>query len=166
MPLPTPKFDGQNLWNGTTPRTRPNVDTFVHADGEIAGRHSSEIIELQEQVKQIIEDIDIIRNIGPPNSFISVESDQYELEYKTLVEGTGIEIEYDGSDIIISLEDPISTNFSYVGGSLTTVTNANGTKTFTYNGSQLETLSNTETQTLSTFGYTDGKLTSITVTPL
>ena len=61
---------------------------------------------------------------------------------------------------------PESTTFGYTGDNLTTVTTASGTKTLTYNGSDLATITDTIAGTLSTFNYSGGRLVSITVTSL
>ncbi len=103
MPLPLPKFDGEGeKWDGTTPRTRPNTDIFKAADGEIAGRHSSEVIALEELLEGVIETIDPLENPGAANSLLGVLDDQSGLEYKVLVEGTGITISHAAGSITIS----------------------------------------------------------------
>jgi hypothetical protein len=165
MPLPEPKFDGDTIWDGTTP-TRPNTDIFKRADGEIGGRHSSEIIALEETVKDVLDAVDLLLNPGAANSILGVKNDQSDLEYKVLTEGTGIDIVHATETITISATPPEDTTFEYTSGKLTTVTRTSGTKTLVYSGDQLQTISDTETQTLSTFGYTGEVLTSITVTPL
>lgn len=61
---------------------------------------------------------------------------------------------------------PESLTFEYTTGSLTKVTSASGTKTLVYATGKLSTVTDTISGKLSTFGYTSGKLTSITVTSL
>ncbi len=103
MPLPPPKFDGEGeKWDGTTPRARPNTDVFKAADGEIAGRHSAEVIALEEILEGVIETIDPLENPGAANSLLGVKDDQSGLEYKVLVEGTGITISHAAGSITIS----------------------------------------------------------------
>jgi hypothetical protein len=90
MPLPSPKFEEGQAWDGTTPRSRPTTSVFKHADGEIASRHSSEIIALEELLKDVFGVVDIIANPGAANSVLGVKGDASGLEYKDLVAGPGI----------------------------------------------------------------------------
>lgn len=82
MPLPPPEFEEGEVWDGTTPRSRPNTDVFKRADGEIGNRHSSEIIALEELLNDVVDEIDLLRNPGPANSLLGVKGDQSGLEYK------------------------------------------------------------------------------------
>jgi hypothetical protein len=113
MPLPGPKFDGNTIWDGTTPSTRPNTDVFKRADGEIGNRHSSEIIALEETVKDILDAVEILVNLGDANAILGVKNDQSDLEYKTLVEGTGVNIAHAAGSITISAS---ITTFSGIAG--------------------------------------------------
>lgn len=92
MPLPSPEFGDNKVWDGTTPRSRPNTDIFKNADGEIGNRHSSEIIALEELLKDVIDTITVLETLGDPNTLLGVNDAQNSLEYKTLVQGTGITI--------------------------------------------------------------------------
>lgn len=112
MPLPPPYFDGSDIWDGTTPRTRPNTDVFKRADGEVGNRHSSEIIALEEKVIDVLTAIDILLNLGAANSILGVKDDQSGLEYKTLVEGTGVTITHGTGTITIASSGGTSTAFS------------------------------------------------------
>jgi hypothetical protein len=62
--------------------------------------------------------------------------------------------------------NPGSITLSYTGDQLTSVVGPTGTKTLVYSGTQLQTISDTGSNTLSTFNYTGSRLDSITVTPL
>lgn len=166
MPLPQPKFEDGEVWDGTTVHSRPSVDVYKGPDAEIGNRHSSEIIALEELLNNVIDVIELLENPGAANSVLAVKDDQSGLEYKVLTEGPGIGILHSAGVVTIEATPPEDTAFGYTSGKLTSVTSASGTKTLAYSGGKLDTISNTETQTLSTFGYTSGKLTSITVTPL
>jgi hypothetical protein len=61
---------------------------------------------------------------------------------------------------------PEGKTLGYTAEKLTSVVSDSGTKTLAYIGGQLSTIQDTATMTLSTFGYTSGRLTSITVEPL
>lgn len=102
MPLPTPEFQDGQQWDGTTPRTRPDITIFKRADGEIAGRHSSEILALEELLKDIVAELELLQNPGAANSVLGVKSDQSGLEYKTLIEGTNITITHPAGGIMIA----------------------------------------------------------------
>lgn len=107
MPLPPPKFDDGQIWDGTTPHTRPNINVYKHVDGEIGNRHSSEIIALEKLLKDIINEIEVLKNLGAANSLLSVKSDQTGLEYKKLIQGGGITISYGAGIITISATSAI-----------------------------------------------------------
>ena len=113
MPLPMPKFSDGQLWDGTTPHSQPTTDVFKHADGEIAGRHSSEIIALEDLLKDVFDAIDIISSPGTGNSVLGVKGDASGLEYKDLVEGAGITITHATGNITIA--SPGSTTDEKVG---------------------------------------------------
>ncbi len=102
MPLPTPKFSAGQVWDGVTSRSRPTTDIFKHADGEIAGRLSSEIIALEALLKNVFDAIDIIGTPSTGNSVLGVKGDASGLEYKDLVEGAGINITHATSNITIT----------------------------------------------------------------
>lgn len=105
MPLPTPKFDEGQQWDGTTPRTRPDINIFKRADGEIAGRHSSEILALEELLKDVFVALELMQNPGAANSLYGVKDDQTGFEYKSLVEGTNITITHAAGSITITSSD-------------------------------------------------------------
>lgn len=81
MPLPTPEFDEGQQWDGTTPRTRPDVEIFKRADGEIAGRHSSEILALEALLKDVVSQLEVLENLGAAGSVLTVTSDQTTVEW-------------------------------------------------------------------------------------
>lgn len=166
MPLPPPKFEDGDVWDGTTKHSRPSVDVYKAADAEIGNRHSSEIIALEELLNDVIDVIELLENPGAANSVLAVKNDQSGLEYKVLTEGIGIGIAHAAGVITISAVPPDDATFGYTSGKLTSVTSAAGVKTLAYISGRLDTISDTESQTLSTFVYTSGKLTSIVVTPL
>lgn len=98
MPFPTPKF-GDEVWDGTTPKSRPNTNVFKGADAEIGNRHSAEIIALEKELIDVQEELDILRNPGAANSVLGVKDDQSGLEYKVLVAGSGITITHGAESI-------------------------------------------------------------------
>jgi hypothetical protein len=98
MPLPSPKY-GDEIWDGTTPKSRPNTNVFKGADAEIGNRHSAEIIALEEELFGIQEELDILRNPGAANSVLGVKDDQSGLEYKVFVAGTGMVISHSPESI-------------------------------------------------------------------
>ena len=102
MPLPPPKFGQDNVWDGTTPRSRPTTDIFKNADGEIGNRHSSEIIALEELLKDVVDAIEILKTLGDANSLLGVSDGQDSLEYKTLIQGTGITITHVDDTIVFT----------------------------------------------------------------
>jgi hypothetical protein len=102
MPLPPPEFEEGVAWDGTTPHSRPNTDIFKSADGEIGNRLSSEIIALEELLKNVVSTIEILENPGAANSILGVTNDQSNLEYKTLTQGTGIVITHAVGSVTIS----------------------------------------------------------------
>jgi hypothetical protein len=65
---------------------------FKGADAEIGNRHSAEIIALEEDLVDLKEELDILRNPGDANSLLGVKDDQSGLEYKALIGGVGIVI--------------------------------------------------------------------------
>lgn len=102
MPLPSPEFGQDNVWDGTTPRSRPTTDIFKNADGEIGNRHSSEIIALEELLKDVVDAIEILKTLGDANSLLGVNDGQDSLEYKTLIQGTGITITHVDDTIVFT----------------------------------------------------------------
>lgn len=62
--------------------------------------------------------------------------------------------------------NPGTITLSYTGNDLTSVVAQTGTKTLVYSGGQLATISDTGSNTLSTFNYTGSRLDSISVTPI
>jgi hypothetical protein len=105
MPLPSPKY-GDEIWDGTTPKSRPDTNVFKGADAEIGNRHSAEIIALEEELFGIQEELDILRNPGAANSVLGVKDDQSGLEYKVFVAGSGMIISH----------TPESVTFTSTGG--------------------------------------------------
>ena len=101
MPFPSPKF-GDEVWDGTTPKSRPNTNVFKGPDGEIGNRHSAEIIALEEELIDVQGALEILKNPGAANSLLGVKGDQSGLEYKVLVAGTGITISYAPESITIN----------------------------------------------------------------
>ncbi len=101
MPFPSPKYSDE-VWDGTTPKSRPNTNVFKGADAEIGNRHSSEIIAIETELFAMQEELDILRNPGAANSLLGVKDDQSGLEYKVLVAGTGITIAYATESITIN----------------------------------------------------------------
>ena len=101
MPLPTPKYDGE-VWDGTTPHSRPDTNVFKGPDAEIGNRHSAEIIALEEKLFAIEEELEILKNPGSANSLLGVKADQSGLEYKVLIAGTGITLAYAPESITIN----------------------------------------------------------------
>ena len=62
---------------------------------------------------------------------------------------------------------PRPLTFAYdVNGDLETITDGKWTKTFAYTAGVLDTISDTETGKVSTFNYTAGDLTSITISDI
>lgn len=62
--------------------------------------------------------------------------------------------------------NPGTITLNYTGDDLTSVVGQTGTKTLVYSGGKLNTISDTGSNTLSTFNYTGSRLDNITVTPL
>lgn len=102
MPLPPPKFEDGKVWDGTTPHARPSKDVYKGPDGEIGNRHSAEIIALEELLNDVIEILTLLENPGAANSVLGVKNDQSTLEYKTLVEGSGVTITHGTETITIA----------------------------------------------------------------
>lgn len=114
MPLPSPEFENGDVWDGTTPRSRPTTDVFKGADGEIGNRHSAEIIALEKLLNDVIEELGLLENPGAANSVLGVLNDQSGLEYKSFVEGHGIKITHAAGSITIAeasdIEDGLTNN--------------------------------------------------------
>ena len=102
MSLPSPEFGQDKVWDGTTPRSRPTTDIFKNADGEIGNRHSSEIIALEELLNNVVDTIEILKTLGDANSLLGVSGGQDSLEYKTLIQGTGITITHVDDTIVFT----------------------------------------------------------------
>lgn len=62
--------------------------------------------------------------------------------------------------------NPGSVSFTYVGQKLTTIVGPTGTQTLVYVSGKLSTITDTGSNTLSTFSYTGSRLDSVTVTQL
>jgi hypothetical protein len=71
-------------------------------DGDLGNRHSSEILSLEELLKDAVTTLEIISTPGDANTVLGVKSDVSDLEYKTLVEGTGINIAHATGNITIT----------------------------------------------------------------
>jgi hypothetical protein len=106
MGLPGPEFDVGTAWDGTTPHTRPNTGIFKRADGEIGNRLSSEIIALEELLKNVVVTIGLLENPGAANSMLGVKNDQSDLEYKTLVGGVSTTISHVDDTITFDSDIP------------------------------------------------------------
>ncbi len=118
MPLPTPEFGDGTLWDGTTPHTRPDINVFKRADGEIAGRHSSEIIALGELLTDIVAALELLQTPGAANSLYGVKNDQSGFEYKSLVEGTNVIITHATGSITIASNGGVSSLIATSGETL------------------------------------------------
>lgn len=102
MPLPPPKFEDGEVWDGTTPHSRPSTNVYKGPDGEIGNRHSAEILALEDLLNGVIEELGILENPGAANSLLGVLNDQSGLEYKTLIEGAGITLTHAAGSITIT----------------------------------------------------------------
>jgi hypothetical protein len=71
-------------------------------DGDLGNRHSSEILALEELLKDAYDTLDILANPGAANTILGVLDDQSGLEYKELVAGTGITINHATGNITIA----------------------------------------------------------------
>ena len=102
MALPSPKFEDGQLWDGTTPNSRPTTEVFKHPDGEIGNRHSAEIVALEKLLNNVTNVIQLLKNPGAANSILGVLADTTGLEYKILIQGGGITISHGAGTITIS----------------------------------------------------------------
>ena len=98
MALPGPEFGDGTQWDGTS-KARPDLSVYKAPDGDLGNRHSSEIPALEELLKDAYATLDILANPGAANSMLGVLNDQSALEYKTLVEGTGMTITHGAGTI-------------------------------------------------------------------
>jgi hypothetical protein len=71
-------------------------------DGDLGNRHSSEILSLEELLKDAFATLEILSAPGDANTILGVKSDVSGLEYKTLVEGTGINIAHATGNVTIT----------------------------------------------------------------
>ena len=101
MGLPGPEFGDGTQWDGTS-KARPDLDVYKAPDGDLGNRHSSEILALEELMKDAYATLDILANPGAANSVLGVLDDQSALEYKTLVEGANITITHGTGNITIA----------------------------------------------------------------
>lgn len=101
MALPGPEFGDGTQWDGTS-KARPDLGVYKAPDGDLGNRHSSEILALEELLKDAYATLDILANPGAANSVLGVLNDQSALEYKELVEGTGVTITHATGNITIA----------------------------------------------------------------
>ena len=100
---PQPRFPDE-IWDGTTPST-PDILTNKAGDPEFSARYRAEIIALEQTLNEYLELLETIKNYGVGNSILGVKDDGTELEYKVLVEGTGITITHGAGTITITTKD-------------------------------------------------------------
>lgn len=96
MKLPS-QFPEQ-VWDGVSP-SNDSILNDKSPDYKDRDQLVAELIALQSFV---IDTVGFLRNLGGPNSLIGVNADGISAEYKTLVEGTGVVITYEGNQITIS----------------------------------------------------------------
>ena len=101
MALPGPEFGDGTQWDGTS-KARPDTSVYKAPDGDLGNRHSSEILALEELLKDAYATLDILANPGAANTMLGVLNDQSALEYKTLVAGDGITIEHATGSVTIN----------------------------------------------------------------
>ena len=97
---PQPRFPDE-IWDGTTPST-PDVQYDKTPDIEFGARYRAEIMALEQLLIQYIDVLETIKNYGVGNSLLGVKSDGTELEYKILIEGSGIVITHSPAGITIA----------------------------------------------------------------
>jgi len=97
---PRPKFPDE-IWDGTTPKI-PDVHIRKTPDVLLGERYRAEIRSLEEVLTPYIRLLETIKNYGVGNSLLGVKSDGTELEYKVLVEGSGVTIVHGPGSITIS----------------------------------------------------------------
>ena len=101
MALPSPEFGDGTQWDGTS-KARPDTSVYKAPDGDLGNRHSSEILSLEELLKDAFATLEILSTPGDANTVLGVKSDVSGLEYKTLVEGTGINIAHATGNVTIT----------------------------------------------------------------
>ena len=101
MALPGPEFGDGTQWDGTS-KARPDLSVYKAPDGDLGNRHSSEILALEELLKDAYATLDILATPGAANSVLGVLNDQSALEYKELVEGTGMTITHGAGTITLA----------------------------------------------------------------
>jgi len=97
---PDPKFPDV-VWDGTTPKV-PDVNTRKTPDILFGERYRAEIRSLEEVLTKYIQLLETIKSYGVGNSLLGVKNDGTELEYKVLVEGSGVTITHNPGSITIS----------------------------------------------------------------
>jgi hypothetical protein len=98
--VPDPIFPG-DIWDGTTDKY-PNINTDKTPDTEFGARYRAEIRSLEQVLDAYSDVLDTINAYGAANTILGVKGDGTELEYKTLVAGTGIDIVHSGVNTTIS----------------------------------------------------------------
>jgi hypothetical protein len=101
MALPSPEFGDGTQWDGTS-KARPDTSVYKAPDGDLGNRHSSEILSLEELLKDAFATLEILSTPGDANTILGVKSDVSGLEYKELVEGTGITITHATGNVTIA----------------------------------------------------------------
>lgn len=97
---PRPKFPDET-WDGTTKAT-PDVSTRKTPDVLFGERYRAEIRSLEEVLLQYLDALDKLIAYGPGDSILGIKADGTELEYKVLIEGSGVVITHTPSGITIS----------------------------------------------------------------
>lgn len=97
---PDPKFPN-TVWDGLT-STTPDVSIEKPPDTEMGNRLRAEIRALEATMLLYIDLLDQILDYGPANSVLGVIDDGTDVEYKELIEGTGIVITHAAGRITIS----------------------------------------------------------------
>jgi hypothetical protein len=101
MALPSPEFGDGTQWDGTS-KVRPDTSVYKAPDGDLGNRHSSEILSLEELLKDAFATLEILSAPGDANTILGVKSDVSGLEYKELVEGSGITITHATGNVTIA----------------------------------------------------------------
>jgi hypothetical protein len=98
--LPKPIFP-DDVWDGTGP-TYPSTTIDKPPDYRMGDQYAAEIIELEKILIDVIEILEILKNVGNANSILGVDDAGVDLEYKDLVAGTGITINHSTGQVEIS----------------------------------------------------------------
>jgi len=97
---PSSRFP-QEVWDGRTSST-PDLLTDKIPDSDLAARYRAEIIALEQVLLEYLPLLETIKNYGSGNSLLGVKNDGTNVEYKVLVEGSGITIVHNPNSITIS----------------------------------------------------------------